>query len=243
MPNDPAATPDIEEDRGRLRAAIVTSALFAITLWLVMIVESVTGVEIGRFGVHPGEASGLLGILTAPFIHGSAAHLVSNTVPIVILGTALLYGYPKSSRIVIPALFLGTGLGVWLFGRESYHIGASGLTSGMMFFVFTIGALRRDRRAIGLAMAVFFMYGSMVWGVFPGDPQISYESHLAGAVTGVVLAILLRRRDPPPPAKRYSWEVEASASQAWLRAAAPEHVVDDARVAPAPPAPDIDKSP
>lgn len=136
------------------------------------------------------------------------AHLVSNTLPILVLGSALLYGYPKSARIVLPVLFLGTGLGVWLFGRESYHIGASGLAFGTMFFVFTIGALRWDRRAIALSSIVFFLYGGMVWGVFPGDPSISYESHLLGALLGVVLAVLLRKLDPEPAPKRYSWEDE-----------------------------------
>jgi membrane associated rhomboid family serine protease len=199
----------VREDRERLAYAFVLSGAFAILLWLVKIFESVTGFDSIQYGIYPGRLSGLVGILTAPFIHGSPAHLLSNTLPIVILGTALLYGYPKSARIVIPALFLGTGLGVWLIGRESYHVGASGLSFGMMFFVFTIGVLRWDRRAIGLAMVVFFLYGGMIWGVFPSDPQISYESHLSGAILGVALAFLLRGRDAPPPAKRYSWEDEA----------------------------------
>ena len=125
-----------------------------------------------------------------------------------ILGTTLLYGYPKAARIVIPVLFLGTGLGVWLFARKAYHVGASGLTFGMLFFVFTIGVLRWDRRAIALALVVFLLYGGMVWGVFPSDPAISYESHLSGALAGVALAFLLRGLDPPLTPKRYSWEDE-----------------------------------
>jgi len=173
--------------------------------------ETLTAVDLVRYGVYPRRLSGLLGILTAPFIHGSLAHLLSNTPPIVILGTALLYGYPKAARLVIPALFLGTGFGVWLLGRESYHVGASGIASGIMFFVFTIGVLRWDRRAIGLSLAVFFLYGGMIWGVFPSDPGISYESHLSGALIGVALAFLLRTLDPAPPAKRYSWEDDAGA--------------------------------
>jgi membrane associated rhomboid family serine protease len=166
------------------------------------------GVDLTTFGVYPRSLSGLLGIPVAPFIHGSVAHLFSNSLPLILLGTALLYGYPKSARIVLPVLFLGTGLGVWLFGRESYHIGASGLTFGIMFFVFVVGALRWDRRAIALSCAVFFLYGGMVWGVFPGDPQVSYEAHASGALLGVVLAVLLRKLDPPARAKRYSWEDE-----------------------------------
>jgi membrane associated rhomboid family serine protease len=203
-------SPELREDSERLRAAFVLAGAFAIFLWLVKIFESATGFDAIEYGLYPRRPDALLGILTAPFIHGSPAHLLSNTLPIVVLGTSLLYGYPKSARIVIPVLFLGTGLGVWLFGRESYHVGASGLSFGMMFFVFTMGVLRWDRRAIGLAMVVFFLYGGMVWGVFPGDPQVSYESHLSGAVLGVTLALLLRRLDPPPPAKRYSWDDEAA---------------------------------
>jgi membrane associated rhomboid family serine protease len=142
-------------------------------------------------------------------IHSSFSHLFANTLPLLILGTTLLYGYPKSARIVIPAVYLGTGLGVWLFARDAYHIGASGLTFGFMFFVFTVGALRWDRRAIALSMIVFFLYGSMIWGVLPGRPGISFESHLFGALIGLSLAIILRNYDPHSAVKKYSWEEEA----------------------------------
>ena len=106
------------------------------------------------------------------------------------------------------AIYFGSGIGVWLFARETYHIGASGLTFGMMFFVFTIGAIRWDRRAIALSMIVFFLYGGMIWGILPHDPGISFESHFFGALIGITLAIALRNRDPAPPEKRYSWEDE-----------------------------------
>jgi membrane associated rhomboid family serine protease len=141
-------------------------------------------------------------------IHGSVTHLFSNTLPIVILGTAILYGYPRSAKLVIPAVYFGTGIWVWLFGRSAWHIGASGLTFGMMFFVFTIGVLRWDTRSIALALVVFLLYGGMIWGIFPGDPSVSFESHLAGALIGITLAVLLRNHDPAPPRKRYSWEDE-----------------------------------
>ena len=149
-----------------------------------------------------------MGILAAPLIHGSLTHLFANSAPIIILGTALLYGYPKSARIVIPSIYVGSGFGVWLFARSSYHIGASGLTFGMMFFIFTVGALRWDRRAIALALVVFLLYGGMIWGIFPSKPNISFESHFFGALMGVVLAFLLKHHDPAPAEKRYSWEDE-----------------------------------
>jgi len=164
--------------------------------------------ELVRYGVFPLQASGLMGILMGPLIHGSWSHLFANTLPIIILGTALLYGYPRSAKLVLAAVWLGSGLGVWLFAREAYHIGASGLTFGVMFFLFMIGILRWDKRAIALSMIIFFLYGSMIWGVFPSEPGISYESHFFGAVTGVLLAFILRNRDPMPEEKKYSWEGE-----------------------------------
>ena len=95
---------------------------------------------------------------------------------------------------------------MWLFARESFHIGASGLTHGLMFFLFLIGVLRRDKPAMALAMMVFFLYGSMVWGILPTEERISFESHLFGAVTGIISAILFRNYDPKPIEKKYSWE-------------------------------------
>lgn len=185
------------------------AAGFATLLWLIKLVELAAGLDLSRYGVYPGTLRGLSGVLLAPLIHGSLGHLFSNTLPLIILGTALLYGYPRSARIVLPTLYLGTGLGVWLFGRSAWHIGASGLTFGMMFFIATIGVLRWDTRSIALALVVFFLYGSMIWGIFPGDPAVSFESHLSGATLGVLLAVLLKNRDPAPPRRRYSWEDEA----------------------------------
>jgi membrane associated rhomboid family serine protease len=175
-------------------------------LWLVKLVESIFGLELAVYGVYPRDPMGAWGILFAPLIHGSFSHLFANTGPLLIIGTLLLYGYPRSARILIPVLYLGSGLGVWLLARDAFHIGASGLIFGMMFFVFTIGILRWDRSAIALSLVVFFLYGGMVWGVFPGDPGVSFESHIFGAVIGIALAFLLKNRDPAPARKKYSWE-------------------------------------
>jgi membrane associated rhomboid family serine protease len=204
---------DIAADAGRLRRCFVAALAFAGALWLITLVELALGLDLARYGVYPGTLRGLVGVFLAPLIHGSLVHLLSNTLPILVLGTLLLYGYPRSARLVIPTLYFGTGIGVWLFGRSAWHIGASGLTFGMMFFVFTIGVLRWDTRSIALALVVFLLYGGMIWGVFPGDPSVSFESHLAGALIGVTLAVVLKNRDPAPPAKRYSWENEDEASE------------------------------
>jgi len=200
------ATPD---DGHRFRQALCISVSFVAVLWLVYFAAALFNINLGQYGIYPRRISGLMGIVTAPLIHGSFAHLFSNSVPVIILGTTLLYGYPRSAWIVLAGLYFGTGLGVWISARPAYHIGASGLSVGMLFFLFIIGVIRWDRRAIALSMLVFFLYGSMVWSIFPGDPHVSYESHLFGALIGTVLAILLRNTDPKLVEKHYSWEDEA----------------------------------
>jgi membrane associated rhomboid family serine protease len=195
-------------DARRLRRCFSATLLFTAVLWLVKLVEVLFNLELGHLGVYPRTLPGLVGIVFAPLVHGSLLHLFHNTLPVMILGTALLYGYPRSARVVIPVVYFGTGIAVWLFARSAWHIGASGLTFGVMFFIFTIGILRWDTRSIALAMVVFLLYGGMIWGVVPGDPSVSFESHLAGAVLGVILAFALKDRDPPSPARHYSWEDE-----------------------------------
>lgn len=194
--------PDARRFRTAIRAALAAVGL----LWAIHFAGEFFDLDLARFGIYPRRAIGIPGIALAPLIHGSFAHLLANSAPIAVLGTSLLYGYPGSAGLVIKVLYAGTGLGVWLFARDGIHIGASGLAFGMMFFVFTIGAIRWDRRAIALSMLAFFLYGGMVWGIFPTDPEVSFESHFFGALLGVVLAIALRNRDPAPPEPHYAWE-------------------------------------
>lgn len=177
-------------------------------LWLIQIISTLLGVEILRFGIYPGEIIGLRGVLFAPLIHSSFAHVFSNTLPLLVLGTALLLGYPRSSKFVFPIIYLGSGLLVWLFGRPYFHIGASGINLGLLTFVFVIGILRWDKRAIALSCLVFFMYGGMIWGIFPTEQRISFESHFFGALVGLTCATLFRNYDGKPPEKRYDWEDE-----------------------------------
>ena len=203
------SAPDIRSDTQRLRRSAIKAAYFVGLIWSIWLIASVFGLELRHYGVYPRRFDGLAGLLAAPLLHGSFVHLFSNTLPAWVLGTAFLYGYPRAARLSIPLIYLGSGLGVWIFARSSYHIGASGLIYGMMFFLIVIGLLRRDRLSIALALLVFFLYGGMLWGVLPTEPGISFESHLFGAVIGTVLAFLLRDRDQSRPEKRYDWEDEA----------------------------------
>ena len=200
--------PDTTADTRRLRIAFAIGLSFALLLWAVKLAEYFGGLDYTQFGIYPRRASGLAGVLFSPFIHGSFAHLFANTTPIIVIGTMLLYGYPRAAKVLLPIVYLGSGVAVWMFAREAYHIGASGFAFGMLFFVLTVGILRWDRRAIALSLVVFFLYGGMIWGVLPVAREVSFESHLSGALIGVVMAFLLRHRDPEPPRKQYSWERE-----------------------------------
>ncbi len=205
---DNQSRPDATADIRRLRIAFIIALSFALLLWMIKLAEYLAGLDFTQFGIYPRRADGLAGILYAPFIHGSLAHLFANTAPIIVIGTMLLYGYPRAARVLLPVVYLGGGGAVWLFAREAYHIGASGLAFGMLFFVFTVGALRWERRTLALSLVVFFLYGGMIQGVIPTARDVSFESHLSGALIGIVLAFLLRHRDPEPPRKQYSWERE-----------------------------------
>jgi membrane associated rhomboid family serine protease len=156
-------------------------------------------------------------------VHGGFEHLIANTLPLLVLGTAMLFLYPNASPKVFLWVYLGPGIAVWLIGRGSVHLGASGLVYGLVSYVFVAGMLRRDRRAIAASLVVCFMYGSLVWGVFPIRLQMSWETHLAAALIGLAMAVALRRLDVPP-LKRYVWEDEASESEEHDR---PAHSGDD----------------
>jgi len=184
---------------------MMLAAGFVGLLWLIQLSNVVLGLGPEDLGVRPRELSGLLGVIFAPLLHGNAEHLLANTPPLFVAGTTLLYLYPRSSPVVLPAVYLGTGMAVWLLGRSAMHLGASGLVYGLVSYIFVAGLLRRDRRALGAALLVCFLYGALVWGMLPIQTGVSWESHLAAAVIGAVMAISLRHLDIPP-ARRYSWE-------------------------------------
>ena len=197
--------------RASFRLALKLALGFVVVIWLIDIGSWALGLELRRFGIRPREFAGLPGIVFAPLLHGGPFHLAANSMPLLVLGTALLYLYPNSALKVLPAIYFGPGVAVWLFAHEGIHVGSSGLIYGLLGYVFLAGVFRLDRRAIAASLLVAFLYGSMVWGVLPIQPGVSWESHLAGAVIGLALAVALRRLDVPPR-KRYGWEEEEGAS-------------------------------
>jgi membrane associated rhomboid family serine protease len=180
---------------------------FPILLWLIYLISYFFNLDLYKLGVLPRNFNGLIGILTSPLIHGGFSHLFSNTPPLIILGLSIFYFYPKVAYKVFLVIYLGTGILVWIFAREVYHIGASGLIYGFVSFLFFSGIFRKDNKSIALALMVIFLYGGLIWGILPVQEGVSWESHLFGAIVGIVSAFIFRKIDPP---KKYEWEDEES---------------------------------
>ncbi|MCL1933829.1 MAG: rhomboid family intramembrane serine protease [Candidatus Azobacteroides sp.] len=194
---------DLKFEKKRILYALFFPALFIILLWLVLFVEKAWGADWSQWGIYPGKISGLRGIFTSPFIHADAKHLFSNSVPLLVLSWCLFYFYKDLGYGVFPILWILSGLLTWIFGRDSLHIGASGLTYSLAFFLFFSGVFRRYIPLMAVSLIVVFLYGSTVWNMFPVaeiiDPSISWEGHLAGAISGFVCALIFRKRGPQNP--------------------------------------------
>ena len=201
---DPAFTRS-ERTRDNFRLAAKLSVGFVAVLWVIPLLG--WDLELERFGVRPRQWIGLPGILVAPLLHAGFIHLIANTLPLLVLGTTMLHLYPGAAFRVLSAIYLGPGIAVWLFARDGNHVGASGLVYGLVSYVFVAGLIRRDRRAIAASLLVAFMYGTAIWGVLPLQEGVSWETHLAAALIGALMAIALRHADIPPRTE-YSWEAE-----------------------------------
>ena len=182
--------------------SIVPPLRLTFIMWAVFVIGYYGNLELGFLGVKPRTLTGLLGIFTMPLVHGSVGHIVSNTLPLIILGSALYLFYDKiASRVFLMCYFV-TGLLVWLFARNAYHIGASGLIYGIAGFLISIGFFRKDIKSIIISIITIVSYGGMVYGLLPIDSGVSFEGHLMGAIVGLFAAYLYKNK----PAKNNSYK-------------------------------------
>ena len=190
--------------RKKFLLSLIIPALLVFLMWFVRIAETLFEADFSFLGIYPQTIRGIPGILFSPFIHADFRHLYSNSIPLLFLGTALFYFYSGPALKIFTINYLLTGFLVWLTGREAWHIGASGLVYGLTAFLFFSGIIRRYYRLAALSLLIVFLYGSMVWGMFPGFyKDVSWESHMMGFVSGIILAILYRREGPQAPV--YEW--------------------------------------
>jgi membrane associated rhomboid family serine protease len=186
--------------------SLIFPAFFLFLIWFIRFTEVGLEVSFVRYGVFPQKWNGLLGILTSPLIHANLKHLADNSVPVFVLSLAIFYFYREIAYKIFFIIYFVSGLLVWFVGREAYHIGASGLIYGFASFLFFSGVIRKNINLLAISLLVIFLYGSLIWGILPYDYQISWESHLMGAITGIAVAVLYR--DQGPERKKYSWEDE-----------------------------------
>jgi len=182
---------------------------FVTLLWIIHSSRALFHLPLEFLTVFPRDPVGLLGVLFAPMLHSDWDHLMANTVPLLGLGALVAYAYPKTQLRLWLLVWLGSGLGVWLFGRSAHHLGASGIVTGLFYFLLLAAIIRRDKKSIAVMFTAVILAGSVFLGVLPFDPKISFESHLFGALSGVAGAIIWRYLDPVPEPKRYDWEFEA----------------------------------
>ncbi len=176
-------------------------------MWLVMLAQWIFPLNLSTWGIFPRSWSGLAGIFIAPLVHGGLDHLLSNSIPLLLLSGGIFYFYPKLAWRVFLLSYVLPGMYVWIAARPSYHIGASGVVYALAFFLVFSGIFRKNIISLTLSMAVIVLYGGIVWGILPMDPGVSWESHLYGAIVGIVLAFYFRKQGGPPR-KSYPWETE-----------------------------------
>lgn len=207
----------LEKEALQLLNATRVPILLVVVLWCIHIANVVWRLNLGQYGVFPRALDGIRGIFLSPFIHGDFQHLFSNSFPVFFLTFMISYFYRKIAVSSIFIIYLLTGIFVWLFGREVYHIGASGVAYGMVSFVFWSGLFRRNVRSIVLALVVLFLYQGYFLGIMPNQEGISWESHLLGAVAGIIVSFIFKGVREENEERSVAWETPEEPERLFLR--------------------------
>src|SRR5688572_17644011 len=211
-----------KEEEHSLFYSFLPGILLAALMWLITILSNVYHYDIGKLGLYPGSPSGLIGVITTPFLHRDFVHLLSNTFPLIILSAMIFFSYRRVSVWVLLGSFILTGLGIWLIARPAYHIGASGVVYALAGFLLFSGIFRRDRGSGAISFIIMFLYSSMIYGIFPSDEKISWESHAIGGLSGLLLAFIFRNVNRPvkevkPEEEEIDFEAQIKATQELLQ--------------------------
>lgn len=168
---------------------------FVAVLWAIEVIDVLVGHRLDGWGIEPRSIDGLFGVVAAPLLHGGWAHLIANTVPALVLGFLVLATGLRRGLLATAIIWVLGGLGVWLLaGGHSVHIGASGLVFGWLTYLVVQGFVDHKPGEIAIGIVVLLVYGGVLWGVLPGQPGVSWQGHLFGAIAGVVAAILVSER-------------------------------------------------
>ncbi len=189
---------------------IVYPLLLLIVMWLVFWAEQLFQFNFHKLGVLPQTIEGLKGIIFMPLIHSKyeSAHIINNSAPTFFLLAALVYFYREIALKVFIYCWIITGFLVWIYAdnKGSFHIGMSGIIYALAGFLFTSGVIRKFLPLQAISMFVAFMYGGMIWGILPMEEKISWEGHLMGLFTGIILAYIYKNKGPVRP--KFIYEIE-----------------------------------
>jgi len=205
-----------KKEKNTIFNSLVYPILFVLLMGLSHLFQFVFDISFVHFGIFPRSFKGLFGIISSPLIHGSFNHLFNNSVPIIILGGLLFYFYKEIAFKVSVWIYLMVGVWTWIYAREAYHIGASGVLYGLFSFLLISGFIRRNKQLISLSFAVIFLYGSLVWGLFPIDIKVSFEAHVFGFIAGIILAIYYRKEGPQKVEHHWEEDEEDGEDKYWM---------------------------
>jgi membrane associated rhomboid family serine protease len=197
----------MKNEQEPFKFSLITIAIplyFVLFLWIVFWVETKYDFNFAKYGLYPRTFKGLRGIVVSPFIHSNIKHLFNNSIPLFVLLLSLFFFYKK---VAFKVLIYGTlllGLATWIIGRDAFHIGASGIVYLLFAFIFFSGIFQKFYRLTAVSMMVIFLYGGMIWYIFPTKDGISWEGHLSGLLVGIFFAFYYRKIGPKPP--QFAWE-------------------------------------
>jgi len=182
----------MSKEKSLFRQSVVFGSYIILILWLVKAAEWGFATNFAHFGIMPRHLLGTIGIFTSPFIHGDFLHLLSNSFSLMLLIIILFFFYDKIALKALLYIYIVTGVFVWIIAREAYHIGASGVIYGIASFILFSGLLRKNQSSLALSFVVLLLYGGMFYGVLPQDGYISWESHLMGLLSGLLVALWMK---------------------------------------------------
>lgn len=191
--------PDFDSEKQKFFFAFTKSVIFIGILWIFFLLNNTFTLQWNEFGLIPRTIRGLRGIITMHFLHADVQHLFSNSLPLLFLGFGIFYFFQEKSLLIFLMSGLITGILTWSIGNAGIHIGASGLVYAFAFFLVTISLIKMETTLMAYTLIIIFLYGSLVWGFFPAlfpDKHISWEGHLSGAITGVILAFFYKNEGP-----------------------------------------------
>lgn len=168
--------------------------LLIFAMWFIWAVNLIIPVNLNMFGIKPRSISGLIGIICSPFLHANLAHILSNTIPLLFLGSVTIMFYRKLALDVFILGSLIGGILVWIFARNAIHIGASGLIYSLASFLIFFGIFKKNIKSVLISILIIFTYGGLVWGVLPLIKGVSWEGHLFGAIAGFIIAYLYKNK-------------------------------------------------